>query len=254
MGGRLEDDAMDREELGRLLYNVEKDFLALAVPWDSAPEWMKKQSREIAERFVTAAALSDATPKPRAFYARVSLMGHRSIGLCRVTEAPLAGVTMLRCEKDGGVEWVSPAAVYSVTEVPDAVAEAEIASALRHAQEVQAEAERRAAQLRSERAAATACVVVHAESKMVGAIASKAGLLRLSDTALQAALVDNGLDGFSLSPLDNDAHDPIGFSFYTTAVDADAERLVDAMRDLGFSSVNVRPAVDEDELVESIPF
>ena len=192
--------------------------------------------------------------KPRVFYARVSLMGHRTIGICRVTEAPLAGVTMLRCEKDGGVEWVSPAAVYSVTEVPDAVAEAEIASALRHAQEVQAEAERRAAQLRSERAAATACVVVHAESKMVGAIASKAGLLRLSDTALQAALVDNGLDGFSLSPLDNDAHDPIGFSFYTTAVDADAERLVDAMCDLGFSSVNVRPAVDEDELVESIPF
>jgi|CXWK01.1.fsa_nt_gi hypothetical protein len=219
--------------------------------WDDLSDGAQERVSAVAGDF---AEMLGHAAKPRVFYARVSLMGHRTIGICRVTEAPLAGVTMLRCEKDGGVEWVSPAAVYSVTEVPDAVAEAEIASALRHAQEVQAEAERRAAQLRSERAAATACVVVHAESKMVGAIASKAGLLRLSDTALQAALVDNGLDGFSLSPLDNDAHDPIGFSFYTTAVDADAERLVDAMRDLGFSSVNVRPAVDEDELVESIPF
>lgn len=219
--------------------------------WDDLSDGAQERVSAVAGDF---AEMLGHAAKPRVFYARVSLMGHRTIGICRVTEAPLAGVTMLRCEKDGGVEWVSPAAVYSVTEVPDAVAEAEIASALRHAQEVQAEAERRAAQLRSERAAATACVVVHAESKMVGAIASKAGLLRLSDTALQAALVDNGLDGFSLSPIDNDAHDPIGFSFYTTAVDADAERLVDAMRDLGFSSVNVRPAVDEDELVESIPF
>lgn len=219
--------------------------------WDDLSDGAQERVSAVAGDF---AEMLGHAAKPRVFYARVSLMGHRTIGICRVTEAPLAGVTMLRCEKDGGVEWVSPAAVYSVTEVPDAIAEAEIASARRHAQEVQAEAERRAAQLRSERAAATACVVVHAESKMVGAIASKAGLLRLSDTALQAALVDNGLDGFSLSPLDNDAHDPIGFSFYTTAVDADAERLVDAMRDLGFSSVNVRPAVDEDELVESIPF
>ncbi len=245
---------MDREELGRLLYNVEKDFLALAVPWDSAPEWMKKQSREIAERFVTAAALSDATPKPRAFYARVSLMGHRSIGLCRVTEAPLAGVTMLRCEKDGGVEWVSPAAVYSVTEVPDAIAEAEIASARRHEESVRAETERRAAQLRSEREAATVDVVVDRESKMVGAIASLTGLLRVNDAALQAALRANDIDGYSLSPLDDDAHAPTGFSFYTVTPIADAERLVDAMCDLGFSVVNERPAVDCDELVESIPF
>lgn len=221
--------------------------------WDDLTEGTQEVMSAVAGDFVE--MLGRATsPKPRAFYARVSLMGHRSIGLCRVTEAPLAGVTMLRCEKDGGVEWVNPAAVYSIAEVPDATAEAEIASALRHAQEVQAEAERRSAELRSERAEATGCVVVHAESKMVGAIASKRGLLRLGDTALQAALRANGLDGFSLSPLDDEAHDPIGFSFYTTAVDADAERLVDAMRDLGFSAVNVRPAVDEDELVESIPF
>lgn len=221
--------------------------------WDDLTEGTQDVVSAVAGDFVEMLGRS-TSPKPRAFYARVALMGHRTIGLCRVTEAPLAGVTMLRCERDGGAEWVNPAAVYSVTEVPDAVAEAEIASALRHAQEVQAEKERRAAELRTERAAATGCVVVHAESKMVGAIASKRGLLRVNDAALQAALRANGLDGYSLSPLDDEAHDPIGFSFYTTMVDADAERLVDAMRDLGFSAVNVRPAVDCDELVESIPF
>lgn len=219
--------------------------------WDDLSDGAQERVSAVAGDF---AEMLGHAAKPRVFYARVSLMGHRTIGICRVTEAPLAGVTMLRCEKDGGVEWANPAAVYSVTEVPDAIAEAEIASALRHAETVRADVERRASQLRSERESATVGVVADRESKMVGAIASKAGLLRLSDTALQAALVDNGLDGFSLSPIDNDAHDPIGFSFYTTAVDADAERLVDAMRDLGFSSVNVRPAVDEDELVESIPF
>lgn len=243
-------DATDRMERGRVLHELFCDETKSPMPWDQ----LTASEQESACR--VAAAFDDyfARPKPRAFYARVSLMGHRSIGLCRVTEAPLAGVTMLRCEKDGGVEWVNPAAVYSIAEVPDATAEAEIASAQRHAQEVQTEKERRAAELRSERAAATACVVVHAESKMVGAIASKRWLLLLHDSALQAALRANGLDGFSLSPLDDVAHDPIGFSFYTTAVDADAERLVDAMRDLGFASVNVRPAVDCDELVESIPF
>ena len=244
---------MDRDELGRRMHMVFCAVTGDRTPWDDLTDSDKEDGRTIAERLLAETA-THASPLPRVFYARVSLMGHRTIGICRVTEAPLAGVTMLRCEKDGAVEWVNPAAVYSIAEVPDAVAESEIASAQRHAESVRAETERRAAQLRSERAAATACVVVHAESKMVGAIASKRGLLRVSDVALQAALVDNGLDGFSLSPLDNDAHDPIGFSFYTTAVDADAERLVDAMCDLGFSAVNVRPAVDESELVESIPF
>ncbi len=243
---------MNKDELGRLFANsvreVEGRRPITDDDWNSDAIHREKLC-QAAEWFV-----AHLRPEPRAFYARVSLMGHRSLGLCRVTEAPLAGVTMLRCEKDGAVEWVSPAAVYSVTVVPDAVAEAEIASALRHEESVRAETERRAARLRSERAEATGCVVVHAESKMVGAIASLTGLLRVGDAALQAALRANGLDGFSLSPLDNDAHDPIGFSFYTTAVDADAERLVDAMRDLGFASVNVRPAVDCDELVESIPF
>lgn len=218
--------------------------------WDDLSDGAQERVSAVAGDFVEMLGHE----KPRAFYARVSLMGKRSLGLCRVTEAPLAGVTMLRCEKDGGVEWVSPAAVYSVTEVPDAIAEAEIASARRHEESVRAETERRAAQLRSEREAATVDVVVDRESKMVGAIASLTGLLRVNDAALQAALRANGLNGFSFSPLDNEAHASIGFSFYTTTVDADAERLVDAMRDLGFSSVNVRPAVDEDELVESIPF
>lgn len=221
--------------------------------WDDLSDGAQERVSAVAGDFVEMLGRATSS-KHRAFYARVSLMGHRSIGLCRVTEAPLAGVTMLRCEKDGGVEWVNPAAVYSIAEVPHAVAEAEIASALRHAQEVRAEKERRAAELRSERAAATVDVAVDRESKMVGAIASKRGLLRLGDPALQAALRANGLDGFSLSPLDDVAHDPIGFSFYTITPDADAERLVDAMRDLGFASVNVRPAVDCDELVESIPF
>jgi len=179
--------------------------------WDDLTEGTQEVMSAVAGDFVEMLGRATSS-KHRAFYARVSLMGHRSIGLCRVTEAPLAGVTMLRCEKDGGVEWVNPAVVYSVTEVPSATAEAEIA------------------------------------------IASKRGLLLLHDSALQAALRANGLDGFSLSPLDDVAHDPIGFSFYTITPDADAERLVDAMRDLGFASVNVRPAVDCDELVESIPF
>lgn len=244
---------MDRDELGRRMHTVFCAVTGERTPWDDLTDSDKEDGRTIAERFLAETA-SDTTPQPRAFYARVSLMGHRSIGLCRATEAPLAGVTMLRCEKDGGVEWVNPAAVYSIAEVPDAVAEAEIASALRHAQEVQAEAERRAVLLRSEREGATVDVVVDRESKLVGAIASKAGLLRLHDAALQAALVANDLDGFSLSPLDNDAHDPIGFSFYTATPDGDATRLMAAMRSLGFCAVFFRTAVDKDELVESIPF
>lgn len=243
---------MNRDELGRLFANsvtaVDGGPPITGEDWGADAESRENLCRA-AEWFV-----AHLPAKTRTFYARVSLMGHRSIGLCRVTEAPLAGVTMLRCEKDGGVEWVNPTAVYSVTEVPDAVAEAEIASALRHAESVRVETERRAAQLRSEREAATVDVVVDRESKMIGAIASLTGLLRVNDAALQAALRANGLDGLSLSPLDDDAHASTGFSFYTTTVDSDAKRLVDAMRDLGFSLINVRPAVDCNELVESIPF
>lgn len=218
--------------------------------WDDLSDGAQERVSAVAGDFVEMLGHE----KPRAFYARVSLMGKRSLGLCRVTEAPLAGVTMLRCEKDGGVEWVNPAAVYSVTEVPDTVAEAEIASALRHAESVRVETERRAAQLRSEREAATVDVVVDRESKMVGAIASLTGLLRVNDAALQAALRANGLDGYSLSPLDDDAHASTGFSFYTVTPDADSVRLMAAMSALGFSSVFFRTAVDSDELVESIPF
>lgn len=243
---------MNKDELGRLFVNSVRDVEGRRPitdeDWNSDAERREKLC-QAAEWFV-----AHLRPEGRAFHARVALMGHRSIGLCHVTEAPLAGVTMLRCEKDGAVEWVNPAAVYSIAEVPDATAEAEIASALRHAESARVETENRAARLRSEREAATVDVVVDRESKMVGAIANKRGLLRANDAALQAALRANGLDGFSLSPLADDAHDPIGFLFYTTAVDADAERLVDAMRDLGFSVVNERPAVDCDELVESIPF
>lgn len=246
------DSPMSREALGRMLHSLFCEVTKEYVRWERLSPKEQDDACRVAEAFCYNAAWP--IQKPRAFYARVSLMGKRSLGLCRVTEAPLAGVTMLRCEKDGGVEWVNPAAVYSIAEVPDAVAEAEIASALRHAESVRVETENRASRLRLERAEATVDVVVDRESKMVGAIASLTGLLRVNDAALQASLRANDLDGFSLSPLDNDAHDPIGFSFYTTAVDADAERLVDAMRDLGFSSINVRPAVDEDELVESIPF
>lgn len=244
---------MDRDELGRLLAHATRNVWGVAqIPWSELPELDQRRLVAVAELFLSMAPTKAA--QPRAFHARVSLMGKRSLGLCRVTEAPLAGVTMLRCEKDGGVEWVSPAAVYSVTEVPDAIAEAEIASARRHEESVRAETERRAAQLRSEREAATVDVVVDRESKMVGAIASLTGLLRVNDAALQAALRANDIDGYSLSPLDDDAHAPTGFSFYTVTPIADAERLVDAMCDLGFSVVNERPAVDCDELVESIPF
>lgn len=243
-------DATNRMERGRVLHELFCDETKSPMPWDQ----LTSSEQESACRVAAAFDAHSTTPKPLVFYARVSLMGHRTIGLCRVTEAPLAGVTMLRCERDGGVEWVNPAAVYSVTEVPDAAAEAEIASARRHEESVRAETERRAAQLRSEREAATVDVVIDRESNCIGAIASLTGLLRLRDPALQAALLENGLDGFSLGPLDNAAHDPIGFSFYTASPYADAIRLDNAMRDLGFVAVNVRDAADRDELVESIPF
>jgi len=237
-------------ERGRVLHELFCDKTKSPMPWDQ----LTPSEQESACRVAAAFDAHSTTPKPRVFYARVSLMGHRTLGLCRVTEAPLAGVTMLRCERDGGVEWVNPAAVYNVTEVPGVAAEAEIASVRRHAEAVAAETERRATQLRSEREAATVDVVIDRESKMVGAIASKRWLLLLHDSALQTALRENHLDGISLGPIDNDAHDPIGFSFYTTTVDADAMRLVSAMNDLWFSAVNVRPSIDCDELVESIPF
>jgi len=242
---------MSRDELGRLFANsvreVEGRRPITDDDWNSDAEHREKLC-QAAEWFV-----AHLRPECRTFHARVSLMGKRSLGLCRVTEAPLAGVTMLRCEKDGGVEWVSPAAVYSVTEVPDAIAEAEIASARRHEESVRAETERRAAQLRSEREAATVDVVVDSERRMTGAIASETGLIRLNDSALSAAIAASGLNGFSFSTLcvGEKYESPIGFSTYATEDISD--RLVAVMRAIGFSGANVREAVG-DELISIIPF
>lgn len=242
---------MSRVVLGRMLHDLFCEETKTYRRWETLTPAEQESACRVAEAFCWNAAWPLA--KPRAFYARVSLMGHRSIGLCRVTEAPLAGVTMLRCEKDGGVEWVNPAAVYSIAEVPDAAAEAEIASARRHAQEVQAEAERRAVLLRSEREGATVDIVVDHTGKVFGAIASESGLLRLSDSALSAAIAANGLKGYSFSVLyaDDKYESPIGISAY--APEDITDRLVAVMRDIGFSGANVRESVG-DELVPSIPF
>ena len=178
-------------------------------------------------------------------------MGKRSLGLCHVTEAPLAGVTMLRCEKDGTVEWVNPAAVYSVTEVPDEVAAEEIASAIQRAELLRAEAEQDAARLRTMREAATVDVVVDRENRATGVIASAPRLLESRDPALTAALASHGFGNYQMSVLSDDAYDNVGFVIHN--VEGISGRLFDAMRDLGFSAVTVRDAVD-DELIADIPF
>ena len=240
---------MDRYELGRLLYETENEVHESGVVWINTPSSMKELFAKSAERFIARALAQGATG--RTFHARIALMGHRSLGLCRVTEAPLAGVTMLRCEKDGVVEWVNPAAVYSVAEVPDAVAASEIAEALRRVQEkLDAEA-KRAADLRAARNAATVDVVVDREGSATGVVASDPYLLRKGEAMLETALIANGFGDLRFFTLHNESAGEIGIVFCTA--DDIAERLVATMFSLGFSIVRVRTATD-DELVSSIPF
>lgn len=236
---------LNRATLGRMLHDLFCEETKTYRRWDLLTPAEQESACRVAEAFCWNAAWP--VERPRAFYARVSLMGHRAIGLCRVTEAPLAGVTMLRCEKDGGVEWVNPAAVYSIAEVPDSVAEAEIASALRHAESVRVETETCAVRLRSERASETVEVVVDTARQMTGALAILTGLLRLDDAALRAAFAANDLNGYAFHTLYGGHGDAIGFA--ARHADSIAERLVAALRSLGFARVNVRDAVD-DELVE----
>lgn len=244
----MEGDAMgammDREALGRLLVKVDAEVFFRTITWESLTRDDHEKVAEVAARFLAAATASPS----RSFHARVVLVLHRDLGLCRVTEAPLAGVTMLRCERDGAVEWVHPAAVHSVKEVPDTEALVEIAKAAAEEARFRQVAAESRARRNAERAKATADVVVDREHDLTALRASRPDLLRRHDPDLAAALNAEGIE--FCSEFSNSDDRFIGIVIQGDHSDALA-RVSDA---LGFVSGSIRPPLTDDELDLAIPF
>lgn len=239
---------MNRDELGREMHRAFCAVIGDEKEWDALSESEKEDGRKIAERFLAATETHAAPTAPRTFHARVALMGHRDLGLCRVTEAALAGAPMLRVEVDGAVEWVNPAAIYSAREVPDAEALAEIARVAaeqeRHARIVAESRARRNA----ERAEVTADVVIDRAHDLTALRASLPGLLRRHDFDLTAALEAEGIT--SCSEFSNTEGRPVGI-----VVEGDhSDALNRVAASLGFTPGVTRPPLTDDELDTDVPF
>ena len=79
---------MSREALGRMLHDLIGEVTKEYVRWEMLSPQRQEDACRVAEAFCFNAQWP--TPAPRTFHARVALMGHRNLGLCRVTEAPRA--------------------------------------------------------------------------------------------------------------------------------------------------------------------
>lgn len=231
---------MDREALGHTLARLMGEAAGDPDLWADMDAEEKETMRRIASSLVS--------PPSRTFYARVSLMGHRDLGLCRVTEAMLAGVPMLRCETPAGVEWVNPTALYSAREVPDDEALAEIAAAVAEKERKRVLAAEREAALRAERAEITVDVITDTKNNLSGLRASRSGYLRPYD-GVDAALAAEGFpmwSGFS----DADGN-PVGIVVEGVGHEDALCRVVES---LGFKTGCIRTPSPDDELDEDIPF
>lgn len=248
---------MDRDELGRLLDRVWCEVKGVDADyyWKSLDADEREKAALIAERFLAA-----AHPPPRAFWAHVSLMGHRDLGLCRVTEAPLCGAAMLRCESvgvgaaHGDVTWTNPGVVYAMSEISDDAAMKEIAESLERATLKAADESMQKSLLRSRRGGVPAEVIVDEQRNSVY-VKTAAGLLDADDRGLAVALRALGCEMHFVDTIYLDG-DPCGVEIGRGRGDEPlppAHRIANALCGLGFASVEVRP-VREGEDYSQIPF
>ncbi len=242
---------MSREALGRMLHDLIGEVTKEYVRWEMLSPQRQEDACCVAEAFCFNAQWP--TPAPRAFHARVALMGHRNLGLCRVTEAPLAGVMLLRCESPAGVEWVNPTAVYSIGEVPEAEALSEIAiEATRAKREADREAEAKAAR-RAERGAYTVDIVLDEATCEVAMLCTAAPRLPGHFRDVNDALKAHGFSSTASGTISRALRD-VGLIVPFAGTPQEATAAMQAVaRDLGFRVGETRAAVG-DELTSEIPF
>lgn len=178
----------DLDVLGRHVVNALFDS-AGAHPrnWEELTNTGRDEARKVAAR-IAEAMLPELMPPRRTFYARVALMGHRDLGLCRVEESDLGGQEVLRAttltEEPERVHWIRASSIWCATEIPEA-------DALAQVQEAREERTRRAAE-KARREQDRAEEVAKARALRVGAY------LLISTTAeggLELRALRNGPEG-----------------------------------------------------------
>jgi len=187
----------------------------------------------------------------RAFHAKVALMGHKDLGLCRVEETTLAGAELLRCTQltaePERVHWIRAASIYDLEEVSEQHARELVEQAREQAAKERAAREERARReveaalkLRAERAGAKVRVFVAGPHVQVHALRVEGlqevcapSLLTYRD--LRDALLHAGLDVSDLW----DAHAAGGQRAGYTVPDAaeDVAIVLQAAESLGFAEV-----------------
>lgn len=135
--------SFDLDVLGRHVVRVLGSLPGMPTPvWESMTNSGRDEARTVAG-MLAEAFLPELTPPRRTFFARVSLMGHRDLGLCRVEESSLGGQEVLRAttltEETERVHWIRASSIWCATEVPEA-------DALAQAEEAREERARQAAE------------------------------------------------------------------------------------------------------------
>ena len=180
-------------------------------------------------------------------YARVSLLGHRDLGLCRVTQERVGEATMLRCESVDAVTWTTPASVYALVEEQDGEEHLRVLRELR-ARNVQRKADEADMQ-RRQRFEALVTLIVDTEHNRVGVRVEPPHLLLL-DHAMREAIDAAGGSYHGGHDLDDDSGNTVGFVADILTPDA-AETMLRAM---GFATFTRREPAKADELDMDIPF
>lgn len=171
-------------------------------------------------------------------YARVSLLGHRDLGLCRVTQERVGEATMLRCESVDAVTWTTPASVYALSEAPDG--EAQMARERARNEALEKRCAQMEATMRADRAQRPVTLIEGDD--VVGIWVEGGRTLNHDDlSGTDPVLADVEMGHFG-----ENSH---GVTVHGATAD-DVER---GLRAMGFVTFTRRPA-ETDELDENLPF
>ena len=191
---------------------------------------------------------------PRRFHGEVALKGHRDLGMCLVEEQRLGGVQVIRCTRlcvdPPEVHWTRADNVYDLREVHEDEALQAAADAAAAREKERREREEQLQRLRDLRAQHD--VTVQRRGQFVQVVCSgQYGHLRITDGPSRAALRAAGFGGRMLH--DGGSHNCLGLvDGYLSRDDAEqaaalGSPLCEALANLGFRSVTVLPASEDDE-------
>lgn len=238
--------------------------------WEEMTDGSRDDARMFAGKLAEA-FLPELTPPRRTFFADVSLMGHRALGLCRVEESSLGGQDVLRATtltaETERVHWIRASSIWCATEVPEAEALERAEEARARREKVAAEKalrdQERAAKIEQARALRVGAylLVSTTESGNVelralheGAQGFSEGVaeaLRAHQPDVREALRVAKVDFYSTSPLYGEGGAVVGFCLH--AGDR-ASAIVRAFGSLGFDRIErTGPEMDQDEGDEDEP-